>query len=43
MGRQIRKYHPWQGLVYSHLGHNYYIFRQYKWQSCNLNLINNIL
>ncbi len=40
MGRQVRKNNPWHGLAYSHLGHNYYIARQYRWQSCKLILFN---
>lgn len=40
MGRQVRKNNPWHGLVYSHLGHNYYVARQYRWQSCKLILFN---
>lgn len=36
MGRQVRKQNPWSGLAFSKLGHNFYVYRQYKWQSCKL-------
>lgn len=33
MGRQIRKVHPWMGLVQSHLHSNHVIHRMYRWST----------
>jgi len=41
MGKQVRKYFAWTGMVESHIFSNNNQFRVYRWTSCKYNNINN--